>query len=220
MARYDPRVARPTVQLRGARARDAIVRAAGERFLADGLRATSVEAIASTAGVSRPTVYAHFASKDEVFRAVVTRLHDKQIAAMEAAVDADAPIAGRLYDTLAARFVPVVTLTASSPHGAELLDESSRACGDIVREARKRSLRLLEGVLATADRAGDLDLAAAELTAATAAALFYDAARVAKEESAVTPAAYRRQLRRLVRVFVRGLAADGPPRSERAGGEG
>jgi hypothetical protein len=45
------------------------------------------------------------------------------------------------------------------------------------------------------------------LSPAVAATLFYDAALGAKEDAAVTPAAYRRQLRRLVSVLARGLGA-------------
>jgi TetR/AcrR family transcriptional repressor of mexJK operon len=175
--------------------------------MADGLRRTSIEAIAAAAGVSRPTVYAHFASKDEVFRTIVAELHDAQLAAMQAAVDPGDTVADRLYAALAARFVPFVTITASSPHGAELLDENSRVCGDITRDSRKRSLLLLEGILADADATGELDLADAALTPAAAATLFYDAARGAKEDATTTVAAYRRQLRRLVSVFARGLGA-------------
>lgn len=200
-------MARPVTPLRGAHAREAILKAAGERFMADGLRRTSIEAIAAAAGVSRPTVYAHFASKDEVFRTIVTDLHDEQLAAMEAAIDPAEEVADRLYAALVARFVPFVTLTASSPHGAELLDENSRVCGDINRSAHKRSLRTLERLLSDADAAGDLDLADAALSPAIAATLFYDAALGAKEDASVTPAAYRRQLRRLVTVLTRGLGA-------------
>jgi TetR/AcrR family transcriptional repressor of mexJK operon len=200
-------VARPVTPLRGTQARDAILAAAGERFMADGLRKTSIEAIATAAGVSRPTVYAHFASKDEVFRTIVTELHDERLAAMEAAIDPADTVADRVYAALVARFVPFVTLTATSPHGAELLDENSRVCGDINRSAHKRSLALLERLLAGADAAGELDLTAASLSPAIAATLFYDAALGAKEDAAVTPAAYRRQLRRLVAVIARGLGA-------------
>lgn len=200
-------MAPPVTPLRGTRARDAILKAAGERFMADGLRRTSIEAIATAAGVSRPTVYAHFASKDEVFRTIVTELHDEQLAAMEAAIDPADEVADRLYAALAARFVPFVTLTASTAHGAELLDENNRVCGDINRSAHKRSLRILERLLAEADADGRLDLAGVAVSPAHAATLFYDAARGAKEEATVTPAAYRRQLRRLVTVLARGLGA-------------
>lgn len=197
----------PEGQLRGTRARDAIVNAARRQFLEVGFRRASVESISAAAGVSRPTVYAHFASKQEVFRTIVAQLHDERVRAMEDAVVPEAPIAEQLYAVLAARFVPFVSLTASSPFGAELLDENSRTCGDITRESRQRSTRLLRELLATADRAGTIHLSDVGLTPATAADVVYDAARGAKEDATITAPAYRRQLSRLVNVLARGLGA-------------
>ena len=195
-------------QLRGPRAREAILTAARREFREAGFRRASIESISAAAGVSRPTVYAHFASKEDVFRTIVTALHDEQVDAMHEAVQPDAPIVEQLYAVLAARFVPFVTITISSPHGAELLDENSRICGDITRDSRQRSTRLLRDILTAADRAGALRLRDAGLTPATAANLVYDAARGAKEDATTTPEAYRRQLRRLVNVIARGLGAE------------
>ncbi|PRY41559.1 TetR/AcrR family transcriptional regulator [Umezawaea tangerina] len=192
--------------LRGAQARQAVLDAAGDAFLADGLRKTSIESIARAAGVSRPTVYAHFADKEDIFRTIVAKLHDEQFTAMRAATTSDGPVAGRLHAALLARFAPFVALTSSSEHGAELLDENSRVCGDITRASRTRSLRVLEQVLKDGERDGELDLAALDLTAAQAARVVYDAARGAKEDASVTPAAFRRSLQRLVDVLLRGLA--------------
>jgi AcrR family transcriptional regulator len=157
--------------------------------------------------VARPTVYAHFASKEEIFRTIVSDLHDEHLQAMRAAIKPSAPVADRLYAALAGRFVPFVEITASSPHGEELLDENSRVCGDITRSSRDRSLRLLEELLVEADAAGEICLADADVNATSAATMFYDAARGAKDDAAVTAQAYRRQLKRLVVVLSRGLGA-------------
>ena len=48
--------------------RDAILSAATDLFLDRGLRGTSMDAVAQAAGVSKQTVYSHFANKDELFR--------------------------------------------------------------------------------------------------------------------------------------------------------
>ena len=50
---------------------DRIVEAASTLFLRDGYAATSIEAIAATAGVSKRTLYARFEGKNAVFLAVV-----------------------------------------------------------------------------------------------------------------------------------------------------
>lgn len=50
-----------------------IIDAARMLFLGDGHATTSMDAVARAAGVSKATVYAHFASKDDLFIAVVER---------------------------------------------------------------------------------------------------------------------------------------------------
>lgn len=50
--------------------REAIVEAAIAEFHARGFPATSMDAIAAAAGVSKRTIYNHFASKDELFDAI------------------------------------------------------------------------------------------------------------------------------------------------------
>ena len=49
----------------------AVLEAAKTLFSRDGLEATSMEAIAKLAGVSKVTLYSHFADKDELFREAV-----------------------------------------------------------------------------------------------------------------------------------------------------
>jgi len=51
--------------------RDRIVWAAKRVFLEKGLDASSMDDVAAKAGTTKPTVYAHFKSKDELFSAVV-----------------------------------------------------------------------------------------------------------------------------------------------------
>ena len=59
---------------RGVRGKQAqVLDAAVELFLANGFDQTSMDAIAARAGVSKTTVYAHYADKVALFRAVVER---------------------------------------------------------------------------------------------------------------------------------------------------
>ncbi len=62
-----PRPGRPKSEEK----RAAILRAATELFLARGLQNASMDAVAASAGVSKQTVYSHFANKDELYRAVI-----------------------------------------------------------------------------------------------------------------------------------------------------
>lgn len=50
---------------------NAVLAAASRLFLQQGLQGTSMDAVAREAGVSKQTVYAHFKSKEELFRACI-----------------------------------------------------------------------------------------------------------------------------------------------------
>ena len=51
--------------------RQAVIDAAGDLFIAQGYGAVSMDAIARAAGVSKATLYAHFASKDLLFATII-----------------------------------------------------------------------------------------------------------------------------------------------------
>jgi TetR/AcrR family transcriptional repressor of mexJK operon len=57
--------------------RDEIVTAATDLFMLKGYELTSIEAVAKLAGVSKLTIYSHFADKNELFRAIVQNRCDK-----------------------------------------------------------------------------------------------------------------------------------------------
>ncbi len=61
---------------RGSVKRDAVVEAATRAFLTQGYEASSMDAIAADANVSKRTVYNHFPGKRELFQAVVSGLYE------------------------------------------------------------------------------------------------------------------------------------------------
>lgn len=190
---------------RGDAAREAILDAAFLRFAGYGLRRTSMEDIAREARVSRASIYFHFGSKDQVFRAIAERLHEQNLEAMHAAADADAPLEDRIRGALEARLVRFVEITHSSPHGDELLDEHHRVCGDIAAASHEASVRLLRRLVREGTASGELDPAAVGLSEAAAAAVLLDCAEAAKSGDAVTPRSFRRRLEQIVRTLVAGM---------------
>lgn len=62
---------------RSARKHRSILDAATDLFLRDGFRGTSMDAVAKAAGVSKQTVYAHFADKKALFTAIVEGTLDR-----------------------------------------------------------------------------------------------------------------------------------------------
>ena len=71
--------------------------AAAELFYSDGITATGVDRVVARSRVSRPTLYAHFGSKEELVAAVLERRHAERVATLDAWVRAhsDSP-RGRL----------------------------------------------------------------------------------------------------------------------------
>jgi TetR/AcrR family transcriptional regulator, mexJK operon transcriptional repressor len=61
---------------------ESILAAAKEAFLANGFGAVSMDTIAREAGVSKATVYAHFAGKEELFGAVIGRECERRFAGL------------------------------------------------------------------------------------------------------------------------------------------
>ncbi|MFE5602440.1 TetR/AcrR family transcriptional regulator [Streptomyces coelicoflavus] len=77
---------------RAARKREAILEAARRVFLREGF-AAGVDLLASEAGVSKVTIYNHFGSKENLFRAVIGRTLD------DALTDAESVIQARLAES-------------------------------------------------------------------------------------------------------------------------
>lgn len=65
-------------------ARDRLLDAASALFYERGIVATGVDTVVATAGVSKPTLYAHFRSKSELVAAVLERRHTRRISALPA----------------------------------------------------------------------------------------------------------------------------------------
>ncbi|HKY35666.1 MAG TPA: TetR/AcrR family transcriptional regulator [Polyangiaceae bacterium] len=73
-----------------------ILHAARARFLSDGVDGASLRGIASDAGTSIGMVYYYFATKDELFFAVVEELYEKLLKDIEAAIAPDVPVPDRI----------------------------------------------------------------------------------------------------------------------------
>jgi TetR/AcrR family transcriptional repressor of mexJK operon len=76
--------------------RAAILAAAQSMFCSQAYETVTMEAVAARAGVSKMTVYSHFADKETVFETVVAALSDQMTSAMAGPDHADAPLMERL----------------------------------------------------------------------------------------------------------------------------
>jgi AcrR family transcriptional regulator len=122
--------------------RERILAAARELFLRQGLRATTMEAIARGAGMAKPTLYAEFADKDAVFLAILEQLVADKQASFDTAMSGSEPLAERIGMALAAEFGVIAAAIATSPHVDELFSAHRQASALFAASDRKVRNRL------------------------------------------------------------------------------
>ncbi|MDA4844846.1 TetR/AcrR family transcriptional regulator [Hoeflea poritis] len=83
-------------------AKDRILDAANRLFYAEGIRAVSVDAIASQAGITKKTLYYHFRSKDDLIEAYLASRDQPNLALFKSWFDGTA---GALEDKVEAIFL-------------------------------------------------------------------------------------------------------------------
>lgn len=151
------RVGRPKSEAKAG----AILSAAAELFLADGFQGTSMDAVSRRAGVSKQTVYSHFANKEELFKACI-RAKVAGYGFDEAALVEGADLRTALL-TIARRFVDllfdpevvamhrvVIAEAASQPRIAALFFDSgprqtrASVCAFLQHEVAKGRLQIAE----------------------------------------------------------------------------
>ena len=103
-----------------------IIEAAWRLALRNGLRATTMEALAREAGVAKGTLYAHFPDKETVFDGAVADLLVELAAAFDRGMASGGPVAERIGAALAGKYGVVARAIEGSPHAGEILDAHHR----------------------------------------------------------------------------------------------
>lgn len=78
--------------------RGAILRAAMEQFATSGIGETTMDRIATEAGVARATVFKHFANKNAIIAAIVEQMDADLVQQVERHAQRDVPAAQRITD--------------------------------------------------------------------------------------------------------------------------
>jgi AcrR family transcriptional regulator len=143
--------------------RIAVIRAATTLFSRHGFRKTSMEDVAREAGVAKPTLYAHFSDKEQLFEAVCTHFGEAIIAQAHAAADGPGTVIERVTGVLSAKFTAAFELVEMSPYAQELLDTQRTAA----RRSIETTTAALEHILARV--LTELDLRAFAVKAPTLA---------------------------------------------------
>ena len=136
----------PRRRLSAEKRRAEILDAAGEVFAEAGFAAASIDRIAEAAGISPPVIYDHFASKQELFVAVMEDARDELTARGARTMGADAPVEARVHAGVEAFFAYV----EEKPAAARVLlvthrgtPELQEAASRVQTEASARLVALL-----------------------------------------------------------------------------
>ncbi|WIV56120.1 TetR/AcrR family transcriptional regulator [Amycolatopsis nalaikhensis] len=117
--------------------RDAVLESALLTFARHGYRKTSMAEVAHAARISRPGLYFLFASKEDLFRAAVTRALEQDLAAAERILaDPGPPLRERLlgaFDRWAGRYVGPMSRDVPS-----VIEQNPDLLGSITRTAPER----------------------------------------------------------------------------------
>jgi AcrR family transcriptional regulator len=187
-----------------------MITAADTSFRRYGYSRTSLEDVATEAGVSRTAVYHHFPDgKDDLFRAVVEDLHNGVLDAVRAAGAEFHDPLERIQAILVTKAERFYQVLASSAHGVELFAEGDRRCGDIGRKFRRDVIREIADILRQAVESDELTLDRIGGDPSDAAKLLYHAADGLHERHTGRPVsltAYRRRIEWLIELFRSGSA--------------
>lgn len=117
--------------------RDAVLESALLTFARHGYRKTSMDEVARTARISRPGLYFLFSSKQDLFRAAVTRALEEDLAAAEDILaDLGKPLRERLigaFDRWAGRYVGPMSRDVPA-----VIEQNPDLLGEITTTAPKR----------------------------------------------------------------------------------
>jgi AcrR family transcriptional regulator len=107
--------------------RQRILDAARFLVLRQGLRATTMEAIAREARIAKPTLYSYFPDKDAVFAGIIEDLIADIRLVFGAALHGEGDVVARVGAALTVKHKAVQRLLQDSPHADELYSEHDRA---------------------------------------------------------------------------------------------
>lgn len=127
--------------------RNHILEAAYGVFGQYGFRRTSMDDIAKAAGISRPSLYQHFANKNDIFSALVDRALATSIAEAEQSLREPKPLPKQLADLFEIMFVSHHRALESLPHGDEILGMKSDFVTDLFMKWDEEKRQLFERAL-------------------------------------------------------------------------
>lgn len=125
--------------------RTRLLDAALATFVRYGFRKTSMEEVARAAGLSRQGLYLHYATKEDLFRAVLRHFLESGHAAVSASLKADADLEAKLvgaFDAWLGRFVGLV-----GDEMSDLYEASRELVGPLIAQSEETFVEMLTKVV-------------------------------------------------------------------------
>jgi TetR/AcrR family transcriptional repressor of mexJK operon len=184
-----------------------ILEAARSHFYAQGFERASVDAIAQDAGVSKMTVYSHFASKEVLFEAVIRDRTGRVVAALPHARSLDPSQPEQALMQVGAQFMELTREEKALGQFRALYASAGtqpQACAAFYRQGADRLIGDLAAYLAQAHAAGTLNVPHARLSADLFLGMFLGDGHIRGLLKLPPPEAGQdeAQLREAVRVFL------------------
>jgi AcrR family transcriptional regulator len=188
--------------------RQAVFDAAADVFATYGFRRTSMNDIASAAGISRPALYLMFQNKDDLFRQMAVSRQAEAIEAALSELSAAGPIAERVARAILAYERRYYEPVAQSPHGAELMDANLSIAGDEMRKGSKRFAAQLAKAIENADAHGEVALDRAAMSASAFVELMMASVN-GQKKAANSNADFRKKIANVVAIFLASIESGG-----------
>ncbi len=183
---------------------EAILAAALTLFGERGFKSTSLSQVASAAGVTRPTVYARYADKTQLFQAVLQSEYDAALAATAAAAASEGDFGDVLRRVLFAYHGTLFDRLHSLPKVDELALVQSSTAADIVAAARAALRRQLGRMIRDQIKSGKIDSKRLPMPVPQLVELIAQSAASFKTPD-TSRAQYRRSLANLARLVAQSV---------------
>jgi len=125
-----------------------ILAIASESFMRHGVRRTTMSDIAQQASVSRPTLYGHYAGKDELLAGVIGYWFDTMIGGISAELNGGLSLPDALDILFERSVLHVYDLMQSLPDASDVVSGDSKAARDAYEAGLRRLEHLVEDLLA------------------------------------------------------------------------
>lgn len=146
--------------------RQQILEAARARFMHYGYKKTTIDEIASDAGVGKGTVYLYFQSKEDILLTIAKGVKRSITDQMRAIASTLGPPEEKLRRMMIASIMTVYDAAQMAAHGLELVDELKPKIRLCAREDEEAQLAILVSVIAEGVKRGEFTVPDGDVRAA------------------------------------------------------